>query len=94
MQIVFAPRALKRLTEITQYLKKQSLSDAFINQYLERMERWLSVVLLQFPESGHLMPEYGENIRRISYQKYSFLYRIEQNKIQILTIFRENSPNF
>ena len=92
MNIVFTDKALKRLAEMALYLHEQSLSDAFINQYLNRMESWLNTVLEQFPESGHLMPEYGENVRRISYQKVSFLYRFEQDTIYILTVYRDNLP--
>ena len=46
----------------------------------------------QFPESGRLMPEFGENIRRVIYRKYSFIYRINGNVIEILTVYRENQP--
>jgi plasmid stabilization system protein ParE len=46
----------------------------------------------QFPESGTLMPEYGNDIRRVIYQKYSFLYRQKGNVIEILTVYRENLP--
>ena len=90
--IVFSPRARERFEEIADYLYRQQLSNAFVLDYLERFENWLETVLGQFPESGTLVPEYGENIRRVVYQKYSFVYRITEHKIEILTIYRENQP--
>lgn len=46
----------------------------------------------QFPESGHLMPEFGDGIRRVVYREYSFVYRVKNDVIEILTIYRENQP--
>jgi plasmid stabilization system protein ParE len=56
------------------------------------MEDWLDLLLNQFPESGRPMPEFGENIRWVVYQRYSFVYRIKNEKIEILTVYRENLP--
>ncbi len=38
------------------------------------------------------MAEYGKDIRRVVYKRYSFLYRVKGNVIEILTIYRENLP--
>jgi len=38
------------------------------------------------------MEKFGTDIRRLSYQKYSILYRINDNQIDILTVYRENLP--
>jgi len=95
-KIIFSPRAKQRLAEIADYLYQQDLSKAFVLKYLKQFNTWLHKVLIQFPESGTPMPEfeaeYGKNIRRIAYQKYSFVYRIKKNNIEILTIYRENLP--
>jgi len=96
MKIIFSPHAKQRLAEIADYLYRQDLSKTFVIKYLKQFKTWLNKVLLQFPESGTEMPEleaeYGSNIRRIAYQKYNFVYRIKQNNIEILTIYRENLP--
>jgi len=60
--------------------------------YLKQFEQWLETVLGQFPESGTLMIEYGEHVRRIVYREYSFLYKITDDTIEILTVYRENLP--
>lgn len=89
-RIVFSPRARDRLKEMADYLHQQQLSDAFIVEYLKSIENWLETVLLLFPDCGTPMPKFGEGIRRVVYQKYSFIYRHSKRQIEILTIYREN----
>lgn len=91
-RIVFSPRAQQRLAEVADYLYQQNLSQRFVLDYLQRFEDWLNTLLLQFPESGTPMPEFGDNIRRVVYQQYSFIYRLNGKTIEILTVYRENQP--
>jgi plasmid stabilization system protein ParE len=91
-RIVFSPRARQRLAEIADYLYRQNLSQRFVLDYLQRFEDWLNTLLVQFPESGSPMPEFGDNIRRVVYQQYSFVYRLNGDAIEILTVYRENQP--
>jgi plasmid stabilization system protein ParE len=91
-RIVFSPRAQQRLAEVADYLYQQNLSQRFVLDYMQRFEDWLNTLLVQFPESGTLMPEFGEGIRRVVYQKYSFVYRLKGETIEILTVYRENLP--
>ena len=92
LTIVFSPCAKQRLEDIADYLYQQNLSTSFVIDYLNRFETWLNTVLRQFPESGTSMPEFGEGIRRIVYNQYSFIYRIKDGAIEILTVYRENLP--
>ena len=91
-RIGFSPRAQQRLEEIADYLYQQQLSNQCVLNYLQRFEDWLITLLSQFPESGTLMPEFGDDVRRVVYQKYSFVYRINGNAVEILTFYRENRP--
>ena len=90
MRIVFTRRANERLTEVADYLYRQHCSKKFVVNYIRGFRDHLKRVLIQFPESGTLVPEYGEDIRRIICKEYSFLYQIRGNDIEILTVFREN----
>jgi plasmid stabilization system protein ParE len=90
--ILFSPRAKQRLEEIADYLYRLQLSKQFVQTYLKQFESWLNTLLGQFPESGISQPEYGEGIRKVVYKKYSFLYRINNDHIEVLTVFRENLP--
>ncbi len=38
------------------------------------------------------MPELGEGVRRVIYKRYSFIYRLNGDVVEILTIYRENLP--
>ena len=80
------------MEEIADYLYEQHLSSEFVITYLEDIEAWLEKILGLFPESGMQMPEFGEGIRRVVYRKYSFLYRVAKDRIEILTVYRENLP--
>ena len=91
-RIVFSPRAVERLEEIADYLYAQHLSAEFVVEYLQQFEDWLEKVLGTFPESGTPMQEFGEGVRRVVYRKYSFLYRVGDGVIEILTVYRENLP--
>ena len=90
--IVFSPRAKQRMEEITDYLYQQNLSSEFVLDYMGRFESWLETLLGQFPESGIPCLEYGENVRRVAYNKYSFIYRLKDEVVEVLTVYRENLP--
>lgn len=92
LRIEFSTLASQQMEDIADYLYQQNLSKKFVLDYLNKFENWLEVTLCQFPESGMLMPEYGKDIRRVVYQKYSFIYRLNGNVIEILTVYRENLP--
>jgi len=91
-EIVFSPLAQQRFEELADYLYHQQLSKAFVLHYLTQFEKWLDNVLGVFPESGRLMPEFGDDVRRVVYREYSFVYRIKGDVIEILTVYRENKP--
>jgi len=92
LHVIFSPRAKRRLKEILDYLYEQQLSKSFVQEYISRFETWLEMVLGQFPDSGTPMTGYGQGIQRIVYREYSFIYRIKGEKIEILTIYKENLP--
>jgi len=90
--VVFSPKAVQRLEELADYLFEKTQSPEFVISYLEKLENYLVDILTLFPESGTPMEKYGVGIRRLSYQKYSILYRISADQIDILTFYRENLP--
>jgi len=59
---------------------------------MDSIEQWLEHHLSLFPESDTPKPEYGDDVQRIVYQKYSFLYRTVGHQIEILTVYKENLP--
>jgi len=91
-EIVLSPKALRRLEAFAEYLYVQTQSRHFVAEYIGKIEAYLGNTLKLFPEAGTPMPEYGEGIRRLSYQRFSILYRIEEKRIEILTFYRQNQP--
>ncbi len=71
------------------YMNKSNQS-ALLKNISAKIEAYLENTLKLFPESGTPMQEYGEDIRRLSYQRFSILYRIEKTQIQILTFYRQS----
>jgi len=92
MEIFLSPRALRRLDEFAEYLYEKNQSKQFVTEYIDKIEKQFENTLNLFPESGTRMPEYGEGIRRLTYQRSSILYKIKNNRIEILTFYRQNQP--
>jgi plasmid stabilization system protein ParE len=90
MKIVFTKKANERLVDIADYLYQQNCSISFVVNYIKDFRIQLRNILTPFPEAGKMVPEYGENIRRIVCKDYSFLYQINNNTIEILTVYKEN----
>lgn len=92
--IVFSKKATYRLTKITDYIYNQSRSETITLAYMARLKHYIFNILTQFPESGRKAEEYGKAIRKLVYQGFSILYRINEPKerIEIVNIFRENLP--
>lgn len=93
-KIVFSKKAANRLTKITDYIYAQSQSEHITLAYMARLKQYIYNILTQFPESGRKAEEYGKAIRKLVYQGYTILYRINEVKerIEIVNIFRENLP--
>lgn len=92
--VVFSKKATYRLTKITDFIYTQSQSESITLAYMSRLKEYIYNILMQFPESGRKAEEYGKNIRKLVYQGYSILYRINEPKerVEIVNIFRENLP--
>ena len=61
---------------------------------LMSLKEYMNDILIRFPESGRKADEYGKEIRKLVYQGYSILYRINlaKERVEIVNIFRENLP--
>ena len=84
MKIIWSPLSIERITEIAQYIAKDSLKAA--NTWIE--EIFLNVEQLQvFPRSGKVVSEIkNEVVREIIYGNYRIIYLIELKQISILTV--------
>ena len=84
MKIIWSPFSIERLTEIAKYIENDSPknANAFIENIFNEIER-----LRTFPDLGRFVPELeNRNIREIIYDSFRIIYRIDDNRIIILTI--------
>jgi len=85
MQLVWTREALDRLSDIEEYVSKDSPNRAinFVNYLIDQGE-----TLKDHPKIGRIVPEIGnENIRELIAKKYRIIYRLSEKRIEILTVF-------
>ncbi len=84
MKIIWSPFSIERLTEIAKYIENDSPknANAFIDNIFSEIDR-----IKSFPDLGRYVPELeNRNIREIIYDSFRIIYRIDDNRIIILTI--------
>ena len=91
-KIVFSKTASLQLIEQAKYIYEQTQSVALADKYLDTMKRFIQETLSSFPKSGRPTPELAPDTRKLVYQGYSIIYKTSKEKIEILTLFRENLP--
>jgi len=84
MKIIWSPLAIKRASEIADYISQDSASAS--NRWSETV--FSKVELLKsFPEIGRIVPELDiPQIRELLYGEYRIIYRLEEHGVFILTI--------
>jgi plasmid stabilization system protein ParE len=84
VKLVWSPLAMDRVTEIGQYIAQDSPNAAqkWVESIFHVAER-----LIQFPESGRIVPEIlKDEFREIIYGNYRIIYRLQDELISILTV--------
>ncbi len=92
-EVVFTTQASEALMNQASYIFEQTKNVDIADRYLDRMKDFITSTLSRFPKAGRSAQEYGEGVRKLVYQRYSILYKIYDNQIVILTIYRENIPH-
>lgn len=85
MKVIWSKEALKRLIEIEEFIGRDSEEKAenFIDYLIERGDS-----ISNNPKIGRVVPEISnQNIRELIVKKYRIVYRLENNRIEILTVF-------
>lgn len=85
--ITFAASAYYDLEAMRSWYKDQQVPDVgnrLLNEIIAQVER-----LVNFPESGRIVPEFGiANLREIIHSPYRIVYRLDVNKIRIVRVWR------
>jgi len=86
MEILWTQEALEKLIEIEDFIAKDSPGRAvtFVDEIIVHAE----TALPDKPRIGRTVPEISNpNIRELIFKKYRIVYRVNENTIEILTIF-------
>jgi toxin ParE1/3/4 len=85
--VTFAESALHDLEEIRDWYAEQQVpgvGDKLLEELVSRIER-----LIDFPESGRIVPEFGiANLREIIHPPFRIVYRLDANRIRIVRVWR------
>jgi toxin ParE1/3/4 len=84
VRILWAPRALDRIEEATEYIARDRPSAAvrWVESLFARVE-----LLAKYPAQWRVVPEIRrQEIREIQHQGYRVIYRIDDKKLVILTV--------
>ena len=85
--ITFAESAVKDLDDLRSWYAYQQIpavGKKLIGEILSLIER-----LGAFPESGRIVPEFRiANLREIIYSPFRIIYRLDENKVRIVRVWR------
>jgi len=86
MKILWTREALRQLTEIEDFIAKDSTERAA--QFVDEIAAHAVSLLSGNPRIGRTVPE-GSNpdIREVVFKKYRIVYRVNKNNVEILTVF-------
>jgi plasmid stabilization system protein ParE len=92
LNVVFSNTASNNLISQALYIFEQTQSIALSDKYLDGMKEYIVSILSAFPKAGRPSAELAPHTRKLVYQGYSIIYRVGQERIEILTLYRENLP--
>jgi plasmid stabilization system protein ParE len=85
MKVLWTRESLEQLVEIERYIAKDSpiIAQQFVEHLVEQGD-----ALSRNPRIGRIVPEISnENIRERIIKNYRLVYRLNKDKIEILTVF-------
>ena len=92
MKIEFSKKAYQRLEALADYIYEQSNSKKTTVTYIKNLRLYIVETLTHFPTAGRPSEDLAPNTRKLVYQGFSIIYRVSDERIEILTIYRENLP--
>ena len=84
-RLVWSPRSLADLEAIREHIASDS--ERYAGLVVARLVA-APARLLEFPESGRMVPEFGRpNLRELVVRPYRLVYRLRGNVIEVVTVF-------
>ena len=93
-KIVFSKTATKHLMSQAKYIFEQTQEVKKADAYLEKMKLFIVEMLSHFPKSGRPSEDIAKDTRKLVYQGFSIIYRLSEDRAEILAIYRENKVSF
>jgi len=90
--VVFSKEAVDDLVSQALYIYERTQSIELSDNYLDGMKAFIVETLSHFPRAGRPSEDIAPDSRKLVYQGYSIIYRITGDRIEILTLYRENLP--
>lgn len=85
-KIVWTDEAVKRLFDIEEYISQDNPERAV--KLIDDVIKHTETILSGNPEIGRTVPETeNTSIRELVFNRYRIVYRLNKNKIEILTVF-------
>jgi toxin ParE1/3/4 len=84
VRVLWSPLALERVEEAADYIARDqpAASVRWVESLFARVE-----LLAKSPSQGRIVPEIRrQNIREVRHQGYRVIYRIDDNKLVVLTV--------
>lgn len=86
MKVLWTREALEQLTEIEDFIAKDSAERAA--QFVDEIAAHAESLLSGNPRIGRTVPEVSHpDIREVLFKKYRIVYRVNKNNVEILTVF-------
>ncbi len=85
IEIVWSPQAIADVESIRDYISRDSphFGALVARHIVDAVER-----LRSFPESGRIVPEFGEpTLREVLWRNYRIVYRSSPRAVEIVTVF-------
>ncbi|MBI5376000.1 MAG: type II toxin-antitoxin system RelE/ParE family toxin [Candidatus Schekmanbacteria bacterium] len=89
MKLIWTNEALEQLAGIEDYISKDSPERAVM--FVEQIINYAEKALPDKPRKGRIVPEIANpDIRELIFKKYRIVYRINERRIDILTVFESH----
>lgn len=86
MNVTWSKEAGENLVEIEEFIARDSLERAV--RFVDAMIDHAEAILADNPKSGRTVPEIGNpDIRELIYRGYRIVYRLNGDRVEILTVF-------
>jgi len=90
--VIISKSAARDLYDQALNIYQQSWNKILADTFLDEMYAYIFDILAHCPRIGRATPEYGANMRKLIYKRYTIIYHISASRVEVLTVHRKNLP--